>query len=361
MIAARPRATSVYRPASSRPLESSFVLDVSLLHVSTDFLRDVTLTFPKSTSTAIVGPPACGASTLLRVIAGDVRPASGDVRIGARVVNALGRGKRPLFFATSSLDAPGRWSLEHLLVAAVRTRTLDREDRHHELQLAIDKWKLRALLDRKLAVLSSTERTLANVARIELLRPAVALLDRVLEHANPAALPSIADDFYRTLRVAGTTVIGAPSSAIELGLCDRVIVLEAGAVVQEGVPSELYAAPRSEAAAVATGEVNVIPITIRGGTVESVIGAWDLASPPFEGSGVAIARPEDFVLAARGEESDLIFGIEEASFRGAVWHARGVLTGGLMLHVVLPRDAEIRKGRLIALRYDPSRFVLLRR
>lgn len=336
------------------------MLDVSLRHVTFRVLRDVSLTFPKSTCTAIVGPPACGASTLLRIVTGDDRPDSGEVLVGTRVVNDLSPRKRPLLFATSSTEAPDRWSVEHLLVAAVRTRTLDREERHHELQLALDKWRLGDLVGRKLGTLSSSETTLANLARIELLRPAIAVFDRLLEHLNRARLEEIADDFYRTMRVAGTTVISAPSSSIELGLCDRVVVLDRGAVVQQDVASRIYRQPENEAAAMASGEVNVIPIIIRGKTVESVIGAWEIDPPPFEGSGIALVRPEDFVIAAKGEDSDLIFGVEEASFRDGRWHARGVMTGGLILRVVLPAETEVHKGRLMALRYDPSRFTLVR-
>ena len=327
------------------------MLDVSVV------VQGTTLTFPKSTHTAIVGPPACGASTLLRVIAGDAR---GTVRIGARDVSVLRRARRPLLYVTSALDAPERWSLRHLLIAAVRARSLDREDRHHEYELAVDKWRLGALLDRRLGSLSSTERTLADLARIELLKPAILVADRLLEQANPSIVAKLADDFHRTLRVNGTTVISAPATSVELGLCDRVVVLDAGRVVQEGVPSHVFGAPESEAAAMATGDVNVIPIEVRGREVTSPIGTWE-TDATFQGRGIALARPDDFVIAAKGEDSDLIFGVEEASFRDGRWHLRGILTGGLILHVVVPRDVAVHKGKLFALRYDPARFRLLPR
>ena len=325
------------------------MLDVSVV------VHGITLTFPKSTHTAVIGPPACGASTLLRVLAGDAR---GTVRIGARDVSALRRSRRPLLYVTSSLDAPERWSVRHLLVAAVRARSLDREDRHHEFELAAEKWSLAALLDRRIGTLSSTERTRANLARIELLKPAILVADRLLEQANPSIMAALADAIARTLRVAGTTVISAPASPVELGLCDRVVVLDEGRVAQAGVPSEVFAAPQSEAAAMVTGDVNVIPVEIRGRGVTSAIGAWETGAPPFEGSGVALARPDDFVIAAKGEDSDLIFGIEEASFRDGRWHLYGLITGGLILHVVVPREVEVHKGKLLALRYDPARFTL---
>jgi ABC-type sugar transport system ATPase subunit len=322
-------------------------------------IEGVSVVVPKGTHTAVVGPPACGASTLLRVIAGDLRPTAGEVRIGARVVNDLPRRRRPLLYATSDLEAPRRWSVQHLLVAAVRGRSLDREDRLHELHLAASKWHLDGLLDRRLDSLSSTERAFANLARIELLRPGVLVADRLLEHVSPAVLPSVADELYRTLRVLGTTAVVAPSSLVELGMVDALVVLDAGRVVQQGVASHVFRHPVNEAAARATGEINVVPVTIRGREVESVIGGWSVDAPPFEGAGVALARPGDFTLAQPGEESDVILAVEEASFYGGSWHVRGILTGAVMLYVELPRDAAVHKGKLLALRYEPSRFRLL--
>src|SRR5436853_1579957 len=209
-------------------------------------IEGVSLTVPAGTHAAVVGPPACGASTLLRVIAGDLRPQSGDVRIGTRIVNDVPRRQRPLLYATSDLEAPGRWSLQHLLVAAVRTRSLDREDRLHELKLAVAKWHLDGLLTRRLDSLSSTERAYANLARIELLRPGVLVADRLLEHVSASVLPQVADELYRTLRVLGTTVVVAPAWPVELGLVDALVVLDRGRVVQQGVASHLFRHPANE-------------------------------------------------------------------------------------------------------------------
>ena len=335
------------------------MLAVALEAVSLDErLRGITITFAKSTHTALIGPPGSGASTLLRVIAGEIRPTAGEIRIGTRNVTNLAMRRRPLLFVGSEIDAPPRWSVRHLLVAAVRQRTLDRTDRHHEYELAIAKWKLGSLIDRPLRTLATSELTLAHLAHIELMRPGIVVADRILERLNPASLAETADEFFRTLRVMGATVISAPSSNAELGLTDRVVVLDRGTVVQEGALAAVYRRPNSIASAVATGDVNVIPVRVRAGEVESAIGNWS-AKPPFQGEGVALARPEDFAIAAAGEESDLIFGIEEASFRGGRWIATGLLTGGLALRVGLPPDLPVHKGRLLPLKYDSSRFVLL--
>lgn len=324
-------------------------------------LRDATLTFAHSTHTAVIGPPACGASTLLRLIAGTLRPQSGDVVLGQRRVNEVKAARRPLLLVTSALDIPGRWSVQHALVAAVRTRTLDRQDRHREYSLAAEKWDLGALFERRIDTLSSTEAARVQLARIDLLRPAILLADRLLDAVSAAAQTSLADAFYRTMRIYGTTVISVPSSQDELAFTDDVVVLESGQVIQQGGVAEVFSEPVNDAAALATGDVDVVPITIRGNMVESVIGDWEIDPPPFQGNGVALVRPSDFEVAPAGEESDLIFGVEEAGFADGRWIAHGVLSGGVTLRVELPRDAVVHKGRLMALRYDPTRFRLIPR
>jgi ABC-type sugar transport system ATPase subunit len=346
------------------------VLDVALRNVTFRYdggfaLRDVTLTFPRSTHTAIIGPPACGASTLLRLIAGTLRPQSGDVILGQRRVNDTKPANRPLLHATSAIDVPGRWSVQHVLVAAVRSRSLDREDRHQEYALAAEKWELAPLLERRLSTLSSTEVARVHFARIELMRPAILLADRMLEGVSASARTSLADRFFRTLRVHGTTVISAPSSHEELAMTDSVVVLTVvlneGRVVQSGSAAEVFARPIDEAAAIAVSDADEVPITIRGTTVESVIGSWEIDPPPFQGDGIAVVRPGDFAPALAGEDSDLIFGVEEAGFSAGRWIARGMLSGGVTLRVELPPGNQVHKVRLLALHYDPARFTLFPR
>ena len=339
------------------------MLDISLHGVSFAFpgfaLRGIGLTFPRSTHTAIIGPPGSGASTLLRLITGYLRPDEGSIHIGARAVERIKQSARPILAVPEQV--PARWSVQHALVAAVRQRTLDRIDRHREYELAVQKWRLAPILDRKIATLSTSEALVVQLARIELLRPGIVVADRLFTGANPALLSWAPDEIYRALRVMGTTIVSSPAATTELGWADRVVALNAGAVVQQGSPSKLFSEPLDESVAAATGDVNLIPVRIRGRNVESMIGNWELEHPPFEGTGVALARPDDFSVARPGEDSDLIFGVEEAAFQEGRWMARGILSGGFMLRVTLPRATEIHKGKLLALRYDPLRFSLISR
>ncbi len=322
-------------------------------------LSGIDAEFPRSTHTAIVGATGCGSSTLVRLIAGELRPAAGEIRFGTRVVNRLPLSRRPVLYVTDALDVPLRWSVQHALIAAVRRRSLDRIDRQREVDFAASRWNLRSIEARSLQTLSSGERLRVRLARIELLKPALLVADRLFGSATPGDVAGLADMFYRLLRSLGTTLVSVPAYFQELAVADRVVVLDRGRVAQSGTPADVYAAPASEAAAAATGYVNAIPVTVRGRTVESAIGSWEVSGAPFQGSGLALARPEDFAVAQKGEESDLVFAIEEAGFTDGRWMARGILTGNFLLQIALPRGAAIHKGRLLPLRYDPKRFTLI--
>ena len=335
------------------------MLDVTLQHVFVRHLRDISLTFPAGTNTAIIGAPGSGASTLLDVIAGRIQPDRGDVILGTRRVTGTKMSARPLLYVRSDVDVPDRWSVQHALIAAVRRRTLDRVDRKHELDLAAEKWNLTDVIERRIGSLSESERLFVHLARIELLKPAILIADRLLERVNASVVTTIADKLHRTLRVIGTTVISAPASLAELGHTTLVIVLDRGALVQTGSAADVYLRPSSLAAAAATGDVNRIPIAIRGNVVESPIGSWNVDAPAFQGQGIALVRPEDLSPALPGEDSDLLLGIEEARFREGAWDITGFITGALSISARLPASMPVHKGKLIALRYDPKSFPLL--
>lgn len=331
---------------------------VSFRYRSSPFaLATVDLSFDRNTHTALVGPAGGGKTTILRLLRGTLAPSSGRIMLGTRDVTDLRASRRPVLSVGGDPVYPARWSVMHWLLAALRTRSLDREDRLRELELITGNWDLDALHDRKYRDLSTGEQLRVRLAVIEALHPAILLGERVLEGASPGELPDLSDRLYRTLRVMGTTVISEIATGRETGYCDRAVVLVNGTVVESGLPQQLHQFPGSPATASALGVSNLIDVTIRHGQAESVIGQWEAPGVP-DGTGTALIRADQFSIAGKGEDSDLIFGIEEANFSEGKWHLQGLITGGIRLHVTLPGDLEIHKGKLLPLRYPQNGIVI---
>lgn len=316
--------------------------------------------FRARTHTAILGPAGSGKSLLLRLISGEIYPAtSGEIILGTRPVTPLSARKRPVFHTEFTLVPPGRWSVRHLLIAAARPRKLNFQERMQEIDRSAARWELETLLERKLATLSSAERLRARLAQIELLRPAVLLCERLFSPVSPSDRATLAHRFHSNLREHGATVISEISDWRELPEFHQVLVVDGGRIVQEGTPADVYANPNSRVAAEALGEVNAVPVVVRGGLVDSPIGEWSEPSAGFDGSGFALLRPDSFELAQRGEESDFIFAVDTAGFAAGVWTLNGVLTGGVPLRVILPDPGDIHRGKLLPLRFrrDRARIV----
>lgn len=342
------------------------MLDVSLESISFHHrrgfsLEGLSLRFPRGTSTALIGAAGAGKTTILELISGIHRPSSGIVRIGSREVQGLAMSRRPLLFRRGDDSLPWWWSVRHVMVAALHSRDLDREDRLEELEHLTNEWDLRHIADRRTSTLSTAERTRVHLARMIAFRPAIVVCERLLEGAAASERRSIAESFYGAMRLQGSTVISEPASLSETGFLDHVVVVHEGRIECQGTPSQLFRQPTSSVEAEATGDVNIIPVTVRGGIVTSAIGSWTVVSSAVEGDAVAIARPSDFAIPSGDEESEFILSVDQAFFFEGHWHVRGLVTGGLMLKVELPGSSTIHKGRLIPLRYDPSRFMLISR
>lgn len=330
------------------------------LSVRSQLLIDgIDLHVQAGTHLAIVGPAGSGKTVLLETIAGHRRDHSGTIRMGARSIDRLPPSRRPLFDSRSSAPPSPRWSVRHVLVAALRQTSLDRQDRLEEYEDAVERWSLNALADRRLTTLSDGERLRVRLAQIEILRPAVLVANRLLDSVSASDRNTVADRFFRLMNLRGTTILTEPSDPGELQWAHRVAVLDQGRLVQTGSTREVYERPVSPPAALSMGPVNAVPVVIEQNQVRSAIGTWSIAKPPFQGTGYALARPEQFHPVPVDEESDLVLGVEEARYANGSWHMRGVLTGAVILEVKLPSSTPLHKGRLIPLRFDPRRFVLV--
>ncbi|HEU5163633.1 MAG TPA: ATP-binding cassette domain-containing protein [Thermoanaerobaculia bacterium] len=315
--------------------------------------------FPRSTHTALIGPPASGKSTLLALLEGTERPASGRVVIGQRDATRMRASARPLFHTARTAAIPGRWSVRHALVAAARSRRgLDYQDRIEEIEKVAATWSLRDLLDRRARELSSGEALRLRLAQILLHRPAVLLAERLFAPATAGAADALEDRFWGQLRADGCTVVHEISRPEELGWADRAMLVDGGSIVATGAPRDLERAAPTAALAALFGPSSVIPILVVGDEVRSALGNWTLEEPTFQGNGVALAHPWQFTRARVGEESDFLFGIEEARFLGWAWELSGLVGGATVLRVWVEADEHPSKGRLLPLRFEPARFRL---
>lgn len=79
-------------------LESAVsVKNVSKNYGDVEALKDLSLEFPRGELTSLLGPSGCGKTTLLKIIAGLLKPTSGEIEINDQTVNGPGPDRSFVF------------------------------------------------------------------------------------------------------------------------------------------------------------------------------------------------------------------------------------------------------------------------
>ncbi len=194
---------------------------------------------------AVVGPNGAGKSSLLRALAG-LLPASGSVRLGGREVGTLPPYARGIGWVPQAPSLFAHLSARDNAAYALRSRGIARRTARGEAQSWLDRLGIGELGDARPAALSGGQAARVALARALAGGPALVLLDEPLAALDTATR----DEVRRLLRV---TLSSGPAPALVVthdpvdvvALADRLVVLEAGRVVQDGTPTQVADRPRS--------------------------------------------------------------------------------------------------------------------
>lgn len=205
-------------------------------------LSDVTLALDRGEVVVVIGPNGVGKSTLLRILAGIMRPRRGTVWLGdtelrrlaarsrARHIGLLSEAPDTTFgFTTRELVLLGRYP--HLGRLGFASRT----DMDHA-EAALDALQLTHLADRPYPTLSSGERQRVGIARLVCQAPPFMLLDEPTSRLDPAHALEVVR-LLRSTAASGQAVLAVVHDldlAAKLG--DRLVVLAAGAIRADGPP-----------------------------------------------------------------------------------------------------------------------------
>jgi branched-chain amino acid transport system ATP-binding protein len=206
-------------------------------------LRGVSLTVSEGEVVCIIGPNGAGKSTTLATIAAGVTPISGDIRLDGRSIV----GERPEQIARLrlSLVPEGRRVFGTLTVAEnlqIGGYMLgDRAAARSDMERLLGHFpRLRERLHYPAGRLSGGEQQMLAVARAEMTRPRLLLVDE----PSLGLAPEIIDQIYEILlelrrREKLTLLLNEQSSARVLKFADRIYVLKGGAVGLEGRAADL--------------------------------------------------------------------------------------------------------------------------
>lgn len=190
-------------------------------------LRDLNMTVPAGSFTAVVGPSGCGKSTLTRLIAGLMRPDEGQVWLGGEMVQGP-RATVGMAFQNPVL-LEWRTILNNVLlpleIVPNNLSRAEREDRAREL---LDLVGLAGFEDKKPSELSGGMRQRASLCRALVHRPSVLILDEPFGALDAFTREDLWQTMYRLRHEENVTAVLITHDLREsVFLADEIVVLSA--------------------------------------------------------------------------------------------------------------------------------------
>jgi len=310
------------------------VKDLALRLGDAEILQGVSLTVAAGEAVALLGASGSGKTTLLRAIAGLERPHAGSIAIGERVLFDAERGidlpaeQRGLGLVFQSYALwPHRTVFENV-ATGLKLRDVTPDEITQRVDRVLAQFDLSAFAARLPAQLSGGQQQRVAIARALVYEPPVILLDEPLSNLD-ARLREDARGWLRLLiTTLGLSAIHVTHDQAEaMAIADRIVLLDAGRIAQDGSPSALYSEPASRFAAEFMGSNNrldgVLLESANGRATLEVLGEPLIGlarTSAQKGATVAgIIRVERTRLAREAGRNRLAMTLKTAMYLGERW------------------------------------------
>ncbi len=268
---------------------------------------------PDGKLVGLLGPSGCGKSTTLNLISGLEKPTEGQIFFGEDDVTTLpaqNRGVGLVFqsyalYPHLTVFRNIRFPLENLK----GENKLSKEEMEKRVKEAASLVQIEELLERKPSELSGGQQQRVAIARALVKSPRVLLLDEPLSNLDARLRLQTREEIRRIQRKTDITTIFVTHDQDEaMSICDLIVVMKAGEMMQMGRPQDVYDDPVNLFVAkfLGTPPINVFEGKIKDGglyigddRVLDIIANDDKANDAGRDVYVAV-RPEGFIIDSNG-------------------------------------------------------------
>ncbi len=224
-----------------------------------EVLKGIDLEVERGEVVCVVGPSGSGKSTLLRCINLLEPPERGDIYLEGR---SICRGpEAPAGEAGWELDYvrqrvgivfqqfnlfPHRTALQNVTMAPEKALGRSKEDAREKGTGLLERVGLADKLDQYPERLSGGQQQRVAIARALAMGPHLMLFDEVTSALDPELVKEVLDVMRELVSEGMTMIVVTHEMGFAREVCDRVVFMDDGAIVEEGPPSKVLDEPREE-------------------------------------------------------------------------------------------------------------------
>ena len=216
-----------------------------------EVLRGIDLMLAEHEVVCLIGASGSGKSTLLRCVNLLEPIAAGRIVVGGVEITARGVDvdvvRRGIGIVFQSFNLfPHMTVLENVTLAPRKARRLSRSEADTDATRLLERFGLADKRDEYPDRLSGGQQQRVAIARALAMEPQLLLLDEVTSALDPELVAEVLD-VIRELAAGGMTMlIATHEMGFARDVAHRVCFLDAGRILEEGPPEQLFGAPREE-------------------------------------------------------------------------------------------------------------------
>jgi ABC-type sugar transport system ATPase subunit len=330
-------------------------------------LDDLSLTILPGETLSVIGPSGCGKSTLLRVIAGLIRPESGELYFNGQPVGGQSPRDRRVGMVFQNYALYPHMAAKDNMGFFWRLRRRQQQEitakvRQTAQLLGLD---MDALLGRFPRHLSGGEQQRVAVGRCLSREPTVFLLDEPFSNLDAHLRERSRREVKKLLAMfAVTTVFVTHDQQEATAMGDRIAVMREGKIVQVGIFREMYEDPHDSFVAGFLGDPPISLLACRyHADREQLVGEGNL-QVALSGYRHALEPGQELLLGVRPEHVYLTSALDSDALRGRVSHFEPRIGDRMKIVYVdlapevvaarVPYETSITIAEAVGLHFDPA-------
>ena len=216
-------------------------------------LDDITLNIANGEAIVIAGPSGSGKSTMLRCINGLETIDEGDLRFDGKSVAKAGkkiyelRGEMGMVFQSFNLF-PHKTVLQNITLGPIQVKGLSEKEATDRALKLLERVGIPEKKDDFPADLSGGQQQRVAIARALAMEPKLMLFDEPTSALDPEMIREVLDVMRDLAKSGLTMVVVTHEMGFAREVCDRIVFIDEGKIVEEGPPEEFFKNAQSQRA-----------------------------------------------------------------------------------------------------------------
>ena len=282
------------------------ITNLSFAYGQNNILSNLNLSIPKGEFFTLLGPSGCGKTTLLKLIAGFLKPQQGTIFLDGKNITELSSSQRDIGTVFQNYALFPHLNVEENIAFGLKIRNFSLKAIHEKVNDYLALVNLVAYKKKQISELSGGQQQRVALIRSLIVEPKVLLLDEPMSNLDVTLREEMCAELKRIQKALKiTTVFVTHNQEEALAVSDRVALMNNGVFQQIAPPEEIYKHPINAFTAAFLGKINILPADF--------MSSYGLKNLPSQ-----YIRPEQIQLYTTPRENSVPATIESIAFMGSL-------------------------------------------